>query len=323
MRSGTTEGAVVTNQTVLVATWSDGLFIVTAEKRGPELAGQPVRGLAHDGHGGAIAIVGGHALRRRTADGEWTTVATSQVELSCCLAVGDAIYAGTEDARILRVNKRGQFDPLAGFDNVAGRDTWYAGSAIVNGQRVGPPLGIRSVTATPAGVLLVNVHVGGIVRSSDGGITWQPTIDITADVHQVCAHPTDPRMAAAASGVGLCISRDAGATWTIEQEGLHGLHCSAVAFSGGDVLVSAAENHFAAHGAIYRRPMETRGVLAPVGHGFPRWVDGITDTDCIASKASTIAVVDQAGNLFLSGNSGRAWSGEVKGLPMPSSVLIS
>ena len=76
----------------------------------------------------------------------------------------------------------------------SGRDTWYAGSAIVNGQRVGPPLGIRSVTATPDGVLLVNVHVGGIVRSSDGGITWQPTIDIDTDVHQVCAHPTDPRM---------------------------------------------------------------------------------------------------------------------------------
>src|SRR6185436_15430147 len=27
-------------------------------------------------------------------------------------------------------------------------ETWYAGSAVINGQRVGPPLGIRSITAT-------------------------------------------------------------------------------------------------------------------------------------------------------------------------------
>lgn len=312
----------MTSPTVLVATWSDGLFVITGETRRQEIASQPVRGLAPDGHGGALAIVGGHALRRRAANGEWTTIATSQVELSCCIAVGDTIYVGTEDARMLCVVEGSKLDALAGFDDVAGRDTWYAGSAIINGQRVGPPLGIRSVTATPDGVLLANVHVGGIVRSSDDGITWQPTIDIDTDVHQVCAHPTDPRMAAAAAAAGLCISRDAGATWTIEQEGLHGLHCSAVAFSGGDILVSAAESHFSPHGAIYRRPTDIHAVLAPLGHGFPRWIDGIADTDCIATNASAIAVADRAGNLYVSNDSGRTWSFGVKGLPTPSSVLI-
>ncbi|MGA8232202.1 MAG: hypothetical protein WB795_12045 [Candidatus Acidiferrales bacterium] len=312
----------MTNPTVLVATWSDGVFVFTGETRRQEIAGQPVRGLAPDGHGGALAIVGGHGLRRRTANGEWTTIIASQVELSCCMAVGDTIYAGTEDARMLRVGEGGQLDPLDGFDNVAGRDLWYAGSAIINGQRVGPPLGIRSVTATPDGVLLANVHVGGIVRSSDGGMTWQPTIDIDTDVHQVCAHPTDPRMVAAAAAVGLCISRDAGATWTIEQEGLHASNCSAVALSGDDILVAAAESHFSAHGAIYRRPIDAHGVLAPVGDGFPRWIGGIADTDCIATKASTIAVADQAGNLYLSADSGRNWSSRVRGLPTPSGVLV-
>ncbi len=313
----------MTNPTVLVATWSDGLFVITGETRRQELAGQPVRGLAADGLGGAIAIVGGHALRRRTANGEWTTIATSQVELSCCMAVDDTIYVGTEEARMLCVVEGSKLDGLAGFDCVRGRDTWYAGSAIINGQRIGPPLGIRSVTATPDGVLLVNVHVGGIVRSSDDGSTWQPTIDIDTDVHQVSAHPTDPRMVAAASGAGLCVSRDAGTTWAIEQEGLHGLHCSAVAFSGDDILVSAAESHFAPHGAIYRRPIKTHGLLEPLGDGFPRWVDGITDTDCIATQASAIAVADQGGHLYLSSDCGRTWSGGVKGLPAPSSVLIA
>src|SRR4029434_8936662 len=109
---------------------------------------------------------------------------------------------------------------LDSFDAVDGRDTWYAGSAVINGERVGPPLGIRSITATADGsVLLANVHVGGIPRSTDGGTTWQSTIDVDSDVHEVRAHPHRPDVVMAAAAIGLCTSRDGGATWDIEQEG--------------------------------------------------------------------------------------------------------
>ena len=228
----------MTKPTILVATWGDGLFAVTGDGSAQEIATQPTRGLAPDGRGGALAIVGGHSLRRRTPNGEWATVATSEFELSCCMAVRNTIHVGTDDARMLRLNHDGGvLEPIDGFDRVAGRDTWFAGSAIVNGQRVGPPLGIRSVAANSNGsVLYANVHVGGIPRSMDGGRTWQPTIDIQSDVHEVRAHPEDPDIVAAASAVGLCISRDRGATRTIEKEGLHATHCSAVAFSGDDIL---------------------------------------------------------------------------------------
>src|SRR5258708_23914373 len=67
-----------------------------------EIANQPVRGLAPDGGGGALAIVGRHSLRRRTPGGAWTTVATSDFELSCSMAVRETIYVGTDDARMLR-----------------------------------------------------------------------------------------------------------------------------------------------------------------------------------------------------------------------------
>src|ERR1700723_1720789 len=92
----------MTKPTILVATWSDGLFAVTGGERRQEIASQPVRGLAPDGRGGALAIVGRHSLFRRAPDGEWATVATSELELSCCLAVRDAIYVETDDARMLR-----------------------------------------------------------------------------------------------------------------------------------------------------------------------------------------------------------------------------
>lgn len=169
-------------------------------------------------------------------------------------------------------------------------------------------------------VLFANVHVGGIPRSIDSGKTWQPTIDINSDVHEVRVHPADPRIVVAASGVGLCISRDYGETWAIEQEGLHSPYCSAVAFSGDDILVSASTDHFASEGRIYRLPIKTGGVLA-VENGLP-WTEGIADTGCIATSGSNIAVVDRSGNLYLSADFGHAWSRSHQGLPSPSSVLI-
>jgi hypothetical protein len=313
----------VTKPTILVATWGNGLFAVTGNGRTQELANQPVRGLAPDGCGGALAIVGRHSLCRRAPGGEWTTVANSEFELSCCMAVRDDIYAGTDDARMLRLSHGGGvLEPIDGFNSVPGRESWFAGSAIVNGQRLGPPLGIRSVAANSNGsILFANVHVGGIPRSMDGGRTWQPTIDINSDVHEVRAHPTNPDLVVAASAIGLCISRDAGATWTIEHDGLHAPYCSAVAFSGDDILVSASTDHFAAQGRIYRRPIRPDGEIVAV-EGLPMWINGIADTGCIATNGSTIAVVDRAGTLYLSTGFGLAWSRSSSELPTPSSVLI-
>ena len=88
--------------------------------------------------------------------------------------------------------------PLPGFDAVPGRDAWHP---------VGSPLEVRSLTATADGAaLLANVHVGGIVRSDDGGRSWQPTIDVDADVHEVRAHPSNGEVVMAAAAVGLCVS---------------------------------------------------------------------------------------------------------------------
>ena len=314
----------MTKPTILVATWGDGLFAVIGDGRTQEIANRSVRGLAPDGRGGALAIVGRHSLCRRAPSGEWATVATSEFELSCCIAVRDAIYVGTDDARMLRLaHEGGVLHPIDGFDNVAGRHAWFAGSAIVNGQRLGPPLGIRSVAANSNGsILFANVHVGGIPRSMDGGSTWQPTIDLKSDVHEVRAHPADPDIVVAASAVGLCISRDAGATWTIERSGLHASYCSAVAFSGDDILVSASTDHFAAQGRIYRRPINPDGDIVAVENGLPAWINGVVDTGCIATNGSTTVVVDRGGILYLSTEFGLAWSRSSSELPNPSSVLI-
>ena len=308
---------------ILVATWDNGLFSVTGKTVHQELANQSVRSLVAGESGRVLAIVGGHSLCRRSADGEWTALAKSEFDLSCCVPIGNVVFVGTDDARILRVGPDGAQQWLTGFDAVAGRDTWYAGSMIVDGKRMGPPLGIRSMAATCDGaVLLANVHVGGIPRSTDAGLTWQPTIDIGSDVHQVCAHPTRPGMVIAAAAVGLCVSRDAGATWTIEQRGLHAHHCSSVAFGRNDIFVSAATDPFTKQGAVYRRPIDGNGPLQPLGGGMPEWTAGSPDTDCIATRDSMAALIDRSGCLYVSHDDGANWSCPFERLPVPSGLYI-
>jgi hypothetical protein len=308
---------------ILVATWGDGLFCITGKTVHQNLAGQSVRTLVADGRGGVLTIIGRHSLSRRSSDGEWTAIAKSEFDLSCCVTIGNVVFVGTDDARIVRVDPDGSQQFLTGFDAVAGRDKWYAGSAIVDGKRMGPPLGIRSMTATCDGaVLLANVHVGGVPRSTDSGLTWQPTIDINSDVHQVCAHPTRPDIVIAAAGAGLCISRDAGATWTIEQQGLRAHHCYAVAFGSNDIFVSAAADPFTPQGAVYRRPIDSNDPLQPLGRSMQKSIEGNVDTNCIVTRDSMVAVIDRSGRLYLSHDDGDSWSSPSERLPMPSGLHI-
>lgn len=307
---------------VLVATWEDGVFVLTAAGRTHELGGRSVRGITADGWGGALAIVDGNALCRRSVEGRWSTLTTVDDDLACCVASRDAIYVGTNTARVLRLDAERSLTDLSALRNVRGHETWTAGQALVNGRLMGPPLGVRSISVTPDGTLLANVHVGGIPRSTDGGASWQPTIAVDSDVHEVLAHPSRPEIVVAAAAAGLCTSSDGGATWQIQHEGLHARYCSAVAFVGDEIWVAASEHHFAAKGRLYRRPIAAAVALSPVLGGLPEWTDGIVDTHCIGVNAERVAFADRSGNVYVSSDLGLSWLGVAQDLPAPSSVLV-
>jgi hypothetical protein len=63
--------------------------------------------------------------------------------------------------------------------------------------------------------------------------------------------------------------------------------------------------------------------LFVVGGELPKWIDGIADTGCIATHGSAVAIADRNGNIYLSGDTGRSWSSQSYGFPLPSSVLIA
>lgn len=308
---------------ILVATWSDGVFAVTANGWRQELRGSPVCALSSDGHGETLAIVDGRTLQRRSNDGVWSVLSTANCVLSCCVASLGQVVVGTDDARLFRLNESQKLAELSSFQRVKGRESWVAGQALVNGQLMGPPLGVRSISATSAGVLLANVHIGGIPRSTDRGASFHPTIAIDTDVHEVRAHPRRANIVAAAAGAGLFLSSDAGASWSMHTAGLHAAYCSAVTFVNDDVLVAASDDHFAPKGRIYRRALAEDAPLRAVLEGLPDWTDGIVDTHCIAVSGSSVAFADRPGNLYVSPDSGQNWSRWATGLGAPSSVHIT
>lgn len=298
---------------VLVAT-SDGYHIFTSKgDHLTSLEGRALTAFTPGTDGNWLGIVDGHELWQHAPDGTWSTLARSASVLTAPLAAGVDVLVGTADARVLRL-AGDELVALPGFDAAPGRDEWHA---------IGGPLAVRSMTATADGaVILANVHVGGILRSTDGGRSWQPTIAVDDDVHQVLAYPDDPRRVVAAAAVGLCRSTDGGTTWTSTTEGLHATYARAVTFTGADVLVSVSDGPASRRSAIYRTPV-AGGPARRVAGGLPEWLDGNVDTGCLAAGPRQLALADGDGNVWASPADHDEWAPVATGLPGVRAVAVA
>jgi len=221
------------------------------------------------------------------------------------------VFLGTEGAGLLRRDDQG-FAPVAGFDGAPDRDEWYTPWG-------GPP-DTRSLTVTDEGALLVNVHVGGILRSEDDGRSWEPTIDLHVDVHQVAAVPGTPTVVAA-TGTGFATSWDDGRTWAMDDEGLHASYLRAVAVAGDAVVVSASRGPGGGDPALYRRPL-AGGAFERIGAGLPD-LGGNVDTGWLMADGDQVAVVLTAGSLHRSDDGGRTFACVADGLPAPRWLACS
>ena len=212
------------------------------------LAGHRVDAFTPGPGGTWIAIVDGTSVWQHGADGQWSELARSEhdlVALTC--AVRRHLRGHHRRAAVLRAEGN-VLVPLPSFDDAPGRDDWH---------QVGPPIEVRSLTSTADGaVILANVHVGGILRSLDGGDSWLPTMDVDNDVHEVLAHSDRPDVVVAAAAVGLLRSHDAGATWTIETAGLTSTYSRAVATLDDTVYLSNADGPFAKTSHLSTAPIQ-------------------------------------------------------------------
>jgi photosystem II stability/assembly factor-like uncharacterized protein len=189
--------------------------------------------------------------------------------------------------------------PIGSFEQADGREEWYT------------PWGglpdVRSLAVGTSGERYVNIHVGGILRSNDEGHSWQPTLDIHADVHEVRTVGDRPGLVLAATAQGLALSNDGGESWEFDQANLHATYARAVAVSGDTILMSVSLGPSGARAALYRRQLDQPGTFVKCDQGLPEWFADNINTGCLAALGSVAAFGTQDGQIFCSKDAGLTW----------------
>jgi hypothetical protein len=249
----------------------------------------------------------------RSDDGSWDEVARlSEPSPRCLLPTEEGLLVGTALARLFRL-RRDVLDPVEAFDEAPGREGWYTPWG-------GPP-DTRSLALDRAGTVYANVHVGGIVRSTPDG-SWEPTIEVDSDVHQVIAHPERERLILAATAYGLARSEDGGDTWETAADGLHAAYCRAVAVAGGTVLITASTGPRTSRAAVYRRPLGGAGPFERCEGGLPEWFPTNIDSHRLAASGPRAAFGVSTGEVWTSDDEGRTWDLAAEGLTSISALAF-
>jgi hypothetical protein len=260
-----------------------------------ELDGRRVDAIAGD-----LALVEGRAV---WCNGDWLGEPIDGPPATCVLPFDGGALVGTTEGHLFRLPAG---EPVSSFEDAPGRNAWYT--------PWGAPADVRTLAAAPDGTLYVNVHVGGILRSTDGGQTWAPTLDIDLDVHQVVVAGDGTVLAACAQG--LAVSEDAGDTWTVADDGLAATYARAVAVAGDTVLMSVSTGPDGGRAAVYRRPLHGGGPFRRTSIGLPGTFPGNVDTFCLVADGDLAALGTFAGRVYLSDDAGGSWATVAAGPPV-------
>jgi hypothetical protein len=225
-------------------------------------------------------------------------------------AVDGAVYAGTEPSRLFRSVDGGEsWRALDALLELPSRPSWSF-----------PPRPwtshVRWIAPNPhdGDLLLVGIELGGLMRSSDGGATWEDhRPGAQPDVHSLAWHPRAAGRAYEAGGGGAAFSTDAGETWQPADEGRDRNYTWSVAVDPDDPdcwYVSASTGPFAAHGRrdpqaqIYRR--RDGEPWRALGGGLPEPLPAMPYA-LVATDGRVFAGLAD-GQIWESGDRGDSWS---------------
>jgi photosystem II stability/assembly factor-like uncharacterized protein len=250
---------------------------------------------------------------RRTSDGGATWVdceLPEQAVFSLAVSAADrAVYAGTEPSRLFRSDDGGaSWRELGALLDLPSRPTWSF-----------PPRPwtshVRWIAPSPhvADLLLVGIELGGLMRSTDGGETWQDhRPGAQRDVHSLAWHPRAAGRAYEAGGGGAAFSTDAGESWEAADDGRDRHYTWSVAVDPVDPdcwYVSASTGPFVAHGGgdpeavIYRR--RSGGGWKPLAGGLPEPLPAMPYALLAADERLFVGLAD--GTLWEGHDQGESW----------------
>lgn len=235
------------------------------------------------------------------------------------------MYAGTEPSRLFRSDDGGaSWRALDTLLDLPSRPTWSF-----------PPRPwtshVRWIAPSPhdAGLLLVGIELGGLMRSADGGETWQDHREgAQPDVHSLAWHPHARGRAYEAGGGGAAWSEDGGDTWHAADDGRDRHYTWSVASAPEDPelwYVSASTGPYAAHGGrdpqarIYRR--SGRGSPWEPLRGLPEPLPAMPYA-LVADDARLVAGLAN-GRIWESRDRGESWAEWALDVPLRRLVALA
>jgi hypothetical protein len=267
---------------------------------------------------------------RRTSDGGETWVdcglPAPQVFSIAVSAADGAVYAGTEPSALYRSDDRGEsWRELTGLLDLPSRPTWSF-----------PPRPwtshVRWIAPSPhdADVVLAGIELGGLMRSTDGGETWEDQRPGSQpDVHSLAWHREVEGRAYEAGGGGAAWSEDWGDTWSPADDGRDRHYTWSVAVDPADPelwYVSASTGPFAAHGMrggdpqahVYRRQ---NGGWDTLAGGLPEPLPAMPYA-LVTTRARLFAGLAN-GELWESSSRGDTWRACVLDEPLTRLVALA
>jgi photosystem II stability/assembly factor-like uncharacterized protein len=259
---------------------------------------------------------------RRTSDGgrTWRDCELPAPDVfSVALSRADgAVYAGTEPSALFRSDDGGgTWRELTALQALPSRPTWSF-----------PPRPwtshVRWIAPSPhdADLLLVGIELGGVMRSSDGGASWQDhRPGAQRDVHSLAWHPVVEGRAYEAGGGGAAWSDDGGETWKPADNGRDRHYTWALAVEPGDPdawYVSASTGPYAAHGGAdpeARIYAWREGAWHPLAGGLPEPL--VAMPYALVATGERVYAGFADGRLLESGDHGESWQPcELDGEPL-------
>lgn len=239
------------------------------------------------------------------------------------LSEGLRLYAGTEPAHLFYSDDFGhQWTELPGLRSVPSVPQWSFPA---------PPhiAHLKHINFDPyvPTTIYASIEVGGLLKSTDGGQSWEELHGVYEDVHRLLIHPRNPNRMYVTGGNGLYVSSDGGVTWEHRT--------SRTAEIGGypDMLVyppkqpelmfvAAAHDNPASWrttgfaGARISRSRDGGTSWEVLGNGLPDRMQASIEAMCLEDWGESCSVFagTTSGEVYSSDDGGERWTRIISGL---------
>ena len=273
-----------------------------------------------------VTADGGQTWRRAgigLAEDRVLSVEVSRLHTEAGITVA---YAGTEPSNLYRSEDGGEsWQLLPALRELPSEPRWSF-----------PPRPwthhVRTIALHPTDPdwIAVGIELGGVMRSTDGGVTWADhNPQAHSDAHQLLTHELAPDRLYEAAGQGIARSDDRGASWSKLEQGLDRHYAWAQAIDATDPdlwFVSVSRSPFAAHGG---GDGESR-LLRTRGNGWTAvdtWGEDPTlrrmpyALCALPDRPGRLLVGLRGGTLLLTGDAGESWTRLA--LELPDAITLA